>query len=49
MQKYIKDIDVEDLLDFMIDKVTHPTFRGKACSGALNRRTTKALWGYITN
>ncbi len=49
MQKYIKDIDVDDLLDFMIDKVTHPTFRGKACSGALNRRTTKALWGYITN
>ena len=49
IKRCISQISKDDLLDFMAETITHPTYRGKPREGAMNRRSTKALWGYITN
>ena len=47
--KKISSIDKDCLLEFMAYQITHPTYKGKSCEGALNRRAAKSLWGYIKN
>ena len=49
LKKNISEISKDDLLAFMADQITHPTFKGKKSDHVLNRRATKSLWGYITN
>ena len=49
LKKRIAEITKDDLLAFMADQISHPTFKGKKCDTVLNRRAAKSLWGYITN
>ena len=49
LDKPVSEITKDHLMEFMVNIIRHPTFRGEKADYCLNRRATKALWGYITN
>ena len=49
LKKRIAEISKDELLAFMADQISHPTFKGRKSDHVLNRRAAKSLWGYITN
>ena len=47
--KRVAELSKDELLEFMADQISHPTFKGRKSDHVLNRRAAKSLWGYITN
>lgn len=43
----INSISKEDIICFMIERIEHPTWRGKPSQQKLNRRTARELWYMI--